>query len=73
MAFMLVITQSSTVQVGQYGSRDCPKVTHAVKNAAFKIHSRDILRDKYHLYRIALVHLTSITAIKTRKLSGGWI
>jgi len=37
------------------------------KKAISKNHFKDILRDKNHLYRIVLVHLTSNDTFKTRK------
>jgi len=43
-------------------------VVPAAKNAASKKnHSKDILQDKNHPYRIALVHLTSNITFKTRE------
>ena len=48
-------------------SIDPLKATCTTWNAAIKIHPGDILHDKNHLYEIILVHLTSNTALQTRK------
>ena len=40
---------------------------HAAQNSTFKNHPRVILRDKYHLYGIVLVHIIHKTALNTIK------
>ena len=47
--------------------RDRGIIAPAAKNAISKNHPKDILRDKNHLYRIVLVHLTLNVTFKTRK------